>query len=696
MLYFLAAFMLVYACLVVFERHSSYKLADNVVLIDSLDVGDLTSEAVHNYITRSERWNRTITAPFFNTTETVTEDGRLVNGSEIFLVNSVPGKDLVMVKRYDIKPFNQPVKLFAGLQEVGSAVFPDKGQNSSMFADFAYVIPGRYIKDTKTLITISYPSGNKGVTSMYYWFYTEGSPLVQKITLLLKIAVLSVVISLLLTYGKMLFNGRAFVLIPSIMLLILSALFSYYVMGAIPHASDSYTQLFQAKLLLQGRLYLDMPGDMAEFFSTLSVFYRDGHLSGKYPLGHPLVLALGEYLGNAYLVNPVLGALSVALLYYLGRETYGEVVGKYASLLMASTSFMIINAGEFMNHISMLFFVLLFSLFFFRSLKRNSMAYPLVAGLALGYGINIRPLTALAVFVPYAVYLLYLRFSGERVQSKKVTVFFAGLLFFLALFPLYNRMTTGSFTTSGYTYFDEDDVIGFNTKGHTLEKGITNTANNLYALKQYLFGESSILLFSIILLIFYYRSINRFDVLFFGLLSSFVIAYTSYHFGRLLFGPRYFFELTPFICLIIAKTFAALNSRTILNVLVIVALIYSLSFVYSGLSNYFVYMRVDGRLNRLLEAMEKDVDVKSIIFVDNSTYQSAVCRNRWNLQEDKIIYARSLTKEKIMNMSAEYFPDYRCSVLYLKDNFYRMVDCRDAPPQVYLWQDLRITPEPDR
>lgn len=679
MVYFLAAFVLVYACFVVFERHPSYKLADNLILIDSLDVGDVTSEAVHNYITRGEGWNGTITAPFFNTTEIVTEDGRLVNGSEIFLVNSVPGKDLVMVKRYDLKPFNQPVKLFAGLQGVGTVVFSDRGQQDSrMFADFAYVIPGRYIKDTKTLITMSYSSRSKGIT-LYYWFYTEGSPLVQKITLLFKVALVSVVISLLLTYGKMLFNGRAFVLIPSTMLLVSSILFSYYVMGAIPHIDDSYTQLFQAKLLLQGRLYLDMPGDMAEFFSMFYIFYRDGHLLGKYPFGHVVMLALGECLGNAYLVNPVLGALSVVILYYLGRETYGEVVGKYASLLMASSSFVIIMAGEFMNHVSMLFFVLLFSLFFFRSLKRNSMADPLVAGLALGYGVNIRPLTALAVFVPYAAYFLYLRFSGERVQSKKVTVFFAGLLFFLALFLLYNRATTGSFTTTGYTYFNKDDVIGFNTREHTLEKGVNNTANNLYAFNKYLFGESSILLFSIMLLVFSYRSINRFDVLFFGLLLSFIMAYTPYHFGLLIFGPRYFFELTPFICMIIARLFTAPKNNNVLKVLVIVALLSSLLFIYSNLYDYFGYCGVDGRFNRLLEAMETDVDVKTIVFVDNSTYPSAVSRNRWNFQEDKIIYARFYTKEQIMNMSAEYFPEYGCRVLYIKDNAYMLDDCKDAP-----------------
>ena len=91
-----------------------------------------------------------------------------------------------------------------------------------------------------------------------------------------------------------------------------SAWVSTNVFDRLPHVEDDVAFLFQAKTIASGHL-LATPPQSPIFFQIPFVIIRDGHWFGKYPPGYPMVLAIGVFFGHAWLLNPIVGAIDVAL-----------------------------------------------------------------------------------------------------------------------------------------------------------------------------------------------------------------------------------------------------------------------------------------------------------------------------------------------------------------------------------------------
>ena len=73
---------------------------------------------------------------------------------------------------------------------------------------------------------------------------------------------------------------------------------------------------------------------------------------------------LGEVVGAPWVINPLLGALAVVVVFYLGKTIYDERTARIAALLASVSPFLIFMSSEFYNHATSLLFSTLFVWFF--------------------------------------------------------------------------------------------------------------------------------------------------------------------------------------------------------------------------------------------------------------------------------------------------------------------------------------------
>lgn len=141
----------------------------------------------------------------------------------------------------------------------------------------------------------------------------------------------------------------------------MSALVSRAVFERLPHLEDEVAYLYQAKTLAGGQLVTAIPEPRRAFWQPFVVDYEPtGMRFGKYSLGWPLLLAPGVLAGQPWLVNALCAALTVALVYRLGRELFGPDAGVIAAALTAFSPMALLLNGTLMGHTAALLAVALF------------------------------------------------------------------------------------------------------------------------------------------------------------------------------------------------------------------------------------------------------------------------------------------------------------------------------------------------
>ncbi|HUI25049.1 MAG TPA: glycosyltransferase family 39 protein, partial [Candidatus Kryptonia bacterium] len=347
----------------------------------------------------------------------------------------------------------------------------------------------------------------------------------------------------------------AFVIAVFLVVFLPANLISYGVFEHIPHVQDSISQLFQATLFAHGRAWLPTP-PFGEFFDYTHVVMAPRWYS-QFPPGHAAVLTLGVWLHAPWLINPLLGGATVVAVYHLGREVYGESVARVAAVLAALSPFIVFMSSEYMNHGSALLCVTLFMLGFARTLRTARWGWAALAGLGLGGVVCIRPLTGLALALPFVAYALYR--AGREPQRLLLPFTLLALTSAVPLsgFLVYNQRTTGSPWTLGYeAKHGAGHGLGFGHSGwgppHTPRRGVIHTLNNLNGMERYLFEWPIPSLLFVVVLV-WSRRWRTWDALLLASWLSLVIAYFFYWYQDLCFGPRFQFEGAAALVLLTAR-----------------------------------------------------------------------------------------------------------------------------------------------
>lgn len=341
-----------------------------------------------------------------------------------------------------------------------------------------------------------------------------------------------------------------FAVLLSLLAVLVCYLVTERVFEGIAHIEDEMAYVWQARAIAGGHMMLPSPPEPKSFLVPFVIDYN-GQRFGKYPLGWPVVLAFGELIGVRSLINPILAGLGVWLTYRLGKRSISETVGLIGAGLTLTSPFFLMNSGSLLSHPFGLVLSTAFVLFwldaFTLSDTRNRWLPTLAASAALGALILTRPLTAVAVCLPFGFHGLYLLIRGGGNTRTRLLVFVLIVLLLGSLHFSWQYALTGDALLNPYTLWWEYDKVGFGPgyghkeSGHTLHQAWVNTRFSLKITGQDLFGWGTI---SWIFLPFGLWAIRRnlSAWLLASVFPSLVVVYLAYWIGSSLFGPRYFYE----------------------------------------------------------------------------------------------------------------------------------------------------------
>lgn len=445
---------------------------------------------------------------------------------------------------------------------------------------------------------------------------------------------------------------RYFLLLTAGFFFLIANLISYFVFEHIPHIQDSISQLFQARIFAQGKIHLPSP-PFPDFFDYTHII-NNGNWYSQYPWLHSFLLMFFVFLGTPWLLNPLMGALFLLALYHLGKELYDEKTARIATLLATFSPYIINMSAEYMNHASALLFATLFILFYFRTVKgAKPFLSALLAGITLGAVANIRPYTALAIGLPFALYALFLIGRQPRRYLLPFILIALATGAVTSLLLLYNYLANGNPLLFGYVVkWGPGHEVGFGHSGwgppHTPYQGLLNMGNNFNLVNKFLF-ESPWPALLLILIPFATGTRNRYDWLLFAGFLALPSAYFFYWFHNVCFGPRFLYESSACLFLLGARGIKLLpqllshtfgqnpvpNTNRFLSRALPLTLLFTLAIALPPL---FQLYHVYGGVSAIVHKTARRAGLKNaLIFCDH--FGTGFTYNRLDLQ-GPIVYAR--------------------------------------------------------
>lgn len=193
----------------------------------------------------------------------------------------------------------------------------------------------------------------------------------------------------------------------------------------------------------------------AKYLHRASELHKQGYkmlshrtLTVRRPL-FPIILATGfklwgKSVHSASLTTRIFFALDIILIYLLGRFFYSVAVGLLSSSLVL-TSFGVNLVAAYINtDIVLPFFILLFMLAYFISLKRSSFIWAIFAGISLGLAIMVKEFALFCLGLPIG--MIVLAPKGKKRECGKLCLWVIGALVIpLVIWFFYLLLTNKSF-----------------------------------------------------------------------------------------------------------------------------------------------------------------------------------------------------------------------------------------------------------
>ena len=443
---------------------------------------------------------------------------------------------------------------------------------------------------------------------------------------------------------------------------------SWYIFDGVPGFIDSCSYMFQARLFTHGMLSAPLPPEI-QFFEVGNTILSDKWYT-VYPPGYPAVLTLGVLLKISWLVNPILGALTIVCIFLLAKELYGESTAKLSVVLACASSFFLFMSSEFASHTATLFFITVAFLSFVRMIKNKRPLFSaVVCGTTLGVALLCRPYTTAWICVPMAIAAIIKR---KELSLRHILIGMLPTLAACVTFLAYNYVTTGHPLLFGYiAMHGEDHYPGFHDvpwskQPHTIAQGFKHVFTNLNALSIFLFEwPIPSLFFACLFLAF--GKMRFWEWLLVGWIGALLVGQFFYFFNKLDFGPRFVYESLPALILLtsqgvslttqfITSQWKSLSEGRAQNILGLVLFgLFLFAFLFNVPATVKTYQNY-GKDVTIHKYLEKNNIEQALVFVkDKRTYQ---IHYPFNVPFAKPhIYAKDIENEN--RKLAEKFPDYR-------------------------------------
>jgi len=445
---------------------------------------------------------------------------------------------------------------------------------------------------------------------------------------------------------------------------VLGAAASWFAFERLPHIDDSVSYFFQAKYFAAGRLFLPPPPDSAGF--VVSQTLSDGSRWWGYGFpGWPAVLSLGALAGLPWLVNPILGGITILLTHDVVRRLYDRGTANVTVLLLGVSPWLIYMSGEFMAHPLSVVLTLIAILSLLRAVAGTRWAWMALAGASLGALFLTRPIEAFLV-APVVVGWAIGPF-GARLRLRDLVPLGAAGALVAGLSLPYTNALTGDPTYPPHTKWADatwgvgKDRIGFGPDvghaawpnidplpGHGLPDVVLNANKNLFMTNFELLGWGcgSLLL---ILAAFVAGGWDRRDILAVALAGAGTLGYSVYWFnGGPDLGARYWYQALVPLVILTARAATLLTDRMgdqgkgagprVATFVVLSSFVGFLTVMPWRFGKYHEYRGVSGAIRRLASANDFGHALVFIRSADREDYQSAFSLNPATLADSGTVY----------------------------------------------------------
>lgn len=349
-------------------------------------------------------------------------------------------------------------------------------------------------------------------------------------------------------------HGTALSLAGAAVVFVATLGFSRYVLGHAAITDDEHVYRFVGQTLRTGSLTAPSPGTDLDFFREQFVVLTPRVRYGKYPVGHPLLLAAGQALGVERMVVPLATALLVAALLWVGRLVFDRATATVAVLLLA-TSPQVLATGATLFSQPVAALCLLGAMGCLLSATtsgRHRQLWLAGAGAGLGYGVLVRPLPGVLFVLTALAWLLGPGAGGRGWRERlRAAAWMAGPVAAAVLvILLVNRAQTGGLLSSGYQAFHapSDTGVGVGTGvGGELALEVMSVVSSLLRLSVWLTGWPGSLLFVLLA-----RGGTDRGLVWGMVGSEWLYRLLSPKAGVGGAGPLYLFEALPLLCLLVA------------------------------------------------------------------------------------------------------------------------------------------------
>jgi|GEM_PF-5634926 len=483
-------------------------------LVDDLDVWDNASETEHDYThsdTRFEGWSVLVERG----SGWLIDHGRDIFEGESFKVETVPGQDLLIKRRYHTWYSGSGTSVKVDGTYVGDCEEEPEGEReNNKFAYNLCLIEGRHIKSGRPTVHIGTRDGGT-YTAYTYWFFTvDESPIwllrqsggLWCLYMLLAAAIIIPWTAALARWGREAAMGVGLFAYPSMALLyfagwqyavayagiylvwdrtdklrssawtalsnkrrflpgllgvflIASYAASIFIIQGIPVSNDGPSYVIQAKLFASGMM--SAPGIEDDGFVYRAMMMNGERVYSKYAPGHALMLAIGVLTGSAWNITPLLGALALFFAFNAADAAYGRRVAIVSSLFMLSAPVFILTSATEISEVSDLFFLSGFTWCFIRGLNGRKPRWAMAAGMFLGLAFVTRTLTAMMYSGPFIAFgaasLVVQWRRGKTDASRAVGAFATGFMLLALIYPAFNAAQTGDPFQAPYLLYQTDD-----------------------------------------------------------------------------------------------------------------------------------------------------------------------------------------------------------------------------------------------
>ena len=216
------------------------------------------------------------------------------------------------------------------------------------------------------------------------------------------------------------------------------AVLSRYAFDAFPYSGDEYSLALQSELFAKGLLKAAAPPH-AEWLRVDHVVI-DAWVRSKYPPGGPALLAIGARYGYAWLITPIEGAVTLAIVWHTVRRLLGARGALIALVTLGAAPLFMFDAASFYMHTPTLLFLAIAFAAVAQWTKCGCWPFLVITGVALGCAFLVRPIDALF----FGVALVVFRSWRAVVIPALSAVPFVGVNLW------YQKQLFGGWLTDGY------------------------------------------------------------------------------------------------------------------------------------------------------------------------------------------------------------------------------------------------------